>query len=65
MATATPTRTITRPTASDTATIDKSGSHLTAGEKTTAAVVIGAASVATLGVFVWAAWIASQISIPI
>lgn len=65
MATATPTRTITHPTAPATTGIADSGTHLTAGEKATAAVVIGTAGVATVGVLVWAAWIASQISIPI
>lgn len=65
MATATPTRTISRPTAAGTAPISESDAPLTSGEKATAAVVIGTAGVATVGVFVWATWIASQISIPI
>lgn len=37
----------------------------TAREKAVAAVVIGSASVLTLGVFAWATWVASQISIPV
>ena len=61
------TATVIRPTSPATApqTPQRSASGYTAGQKATAALVIGSASVLTLGVFAWAAWVASQISIPL
>ena len=61
MATATPTITRTPQTVP----LAESEAQFTAAEKGAAAVVIGTAGMATVGVFIWAAWIASQISIPI
>lgn len=40
-------------------------SEYTAGQKAVAALVIGSASALTVGVFAWAAWVASQIAIPV
>lgn len=57
------TATVIRPTTPATAPATPAG--YTAAEKVTAAVVIGSAGALTLGVFAWAAWVASQISIPL
>lgn len=60
------TATVTRPTtpAPTSATAPATPEH-TAGEKAVAALVVGSASVLTLGVFAWAAWVTSQIAIPV
>jgi hypothetical protein len=60
------TATVTRPSAPATATATPKGSvEHTARDKAVATLVVGSASALTLGVFIWATWIASQISIPI
>lgn len=61
------TATITRPATTVSAPTARSGvtPQATAGQKAVTAVVIGAASAATIGVFAWAAWVASQIAIPV
>lgn len=59
------TATVTRHRTSATAATSPVTPEPTAGQKAVSALVVGAASVATLGVFVWAAWVTSQISIPI
>jgi hypothetical protein len=59
------TATVTRPRTSATAAASPVALEATASQKAVSALVVGAASVATLGVFVWAAWVTSQISIPI
>ena len=63
-----PTATVTRPStpaqAPRTAPIAATPEH-TAGQKAVAALVIGGASALTVGVFAWAAWVASQIAIPV
>lgn len=64
MATATATRPSAPAQAPKTAPIAATPEH-TAGEKAVAALVIGSAGALTLGVFVWAAWVVSQIAIPI
>ena len=64
MATATVTRPSTPAQASRTAPNAAPSEH-TAGQKAVAALVIGGASALTVGVFAWAAWVASQIAIPV
>ena len=64
MATATVTRPSTPAKAHTTAPVAAT-SEYTAGQKAVAAVVIGSASALTVGVFAWATWVASQISIPV
>ena len=64
MATATVTRPSTPAKAAPTAPTASTAEH-TAGQKAVAALVIGSASALTVGVFAWAAWVASQISIPV
>ena len=63
------TATVTRPAApartSATTPATPVPAEHTAGEKAIAALVIGSASALTVGVFAWAAWAASQVSIPI
>ena len=58
------TATMTRPSA-PTAPSSAPITEVTARDKVTATLVIGAASAATLGIFAWAVWVASQINIPI
>lgn len=58
------TATITRPAAPSAVPTPVAPDH-TAGQKAAATLVIASASALTLGVFAWAAWIASQISIPV
>ena len=64
MATATVTRPSTPAKAQTSAPI-ASTPEPTAGQKAVAALVIGGASALTVGVFAWAAWVASQIAIPV
>lgn len=64
MATATVTRPSTPAKAPVVAPIEATVEH-TAGQKAVAALVIGGASALTVGVFAWAAWVASQIAIPV
>ena len=64
MATATVTRP-SAPTQAPKAAAPTAASEHTAGEKAVAALVIGGASALTVGVFAWAAWVASQIAIPV
>lgn len=62
------TATITRPTpaAPRPATgAAATRSEATVGQKAVTALVIGAASAVTLGIFAWATWVASQIAIPV
>jgi hypothetical protein len=55
------TATVTRPKASAPAA---TASPYTARDKVVATLAIGAASAVTLGIFGWAVWVASQISLP-
>ena len=64
MATATVTRPTTPAKVPTTAPAAATPEH-TAGQKAVAALVIGGASALTVGVFAWAAWVASQIAIPV
>lgn len=64
MATATVTRPTTPAKVSTTAPTAAT-SEYTAGQKAVAALVIGSASAITVGIFAWAAWVASQIAIPV
>ena len=59
------TATVTRPTTPAKAAPTASTAEYTAGQKAVTALVIGSASALTVGVFAWAAWVASQISIPV
>ena len=59
------TATVTRPSTAAKAAPTASTAEHTAGQKAVAALVIGSASALTVGVFAWAAWVASQISIPV
>lgn len=60
------TATVTRPSTTNraAATTLATPEH-TARDKAVSALVIGSASALAVGVFAWAAWVASQISIPV
>lgn len=61
------TATVTRPAAPRTTAPAATPGAVenTASEKAVAALVIGVTGAATVGVFAWAVWVASQISIPV
>ncbi|MEY3732987.1 MAG: hypothetical protein RL347_346 [Actinomycetota bacterium] len=59
------TATMSRPTTSPAPTAAPSSEQVTGRDKAVAALAIGTASAVTLGIFGWAVWVASQISIPI
>ena len=59
------TATVTRPSTPVRTTPTAATPQHTAGQKAVAALVIGGASALTVGVFAWAAWVASQIAIPV
>jgi hypothetical protein len=59
------TATAARPAATRPAATTPAATQHTAGEKAIAAVVVGVAGAATVGVFAWAVWVASQISMPV
>ena len=60
------TATVTRPSTTPRTTATSPATpEYSAGQKAVAALVIGSASALTVGVFAWAAWVASQIAIPV
>lgn len=61
------TATATRPSASRTTATpaQPTDPRHTGSEKAVATAVIGVAGAAAVGVFAWAVWVASQISIPV
>lgn len=59
------TATMTRPAVTNAPVTPTAEDRLSGRERAIAAVAIGSASALTLGIFGWAVWVASQISIPI
>ncbi|MFM1964442.1 MAG: hypothetical protein RL134_167 [Actinomycetota bacterium] len=60
------TATVARPAApARVPATDKASAEPTTGQKAVSALIIGSASALTVGVFAWAAWVTSQISIPV
>jgi hypothetical protein len=60
------TATATRPTApARVPAAHETSAEPTTGQKAVSALVIGSAGALTIGVFAWAAWVTSQISIPV
>lgn len=58
------TATMTRANTANVPAREAAAEHTT-GQKATAALVVGAATAVTLSIFGWAAWVTSQISIPL
>lgn len=59
------TATVTRPSTTSRAATTPATPEYAARDKAVAALVIGSASALTVGVFAWAAWVASQIAMPV